>query len=469
MSQLLFAAQSRESGAHDLPPERVVNFLPERAGGQDNTPFYLLPTCGLRRVSDVSGSGRGVYYQQGAVDDQLLVVAGSSAYRVSRGYSTALLGAVTAGASRARFAGDRSNTVVITRPDGYVYSGGAITQITDTDFNALDILDVVYLNGRWIALEGGSGRIIWSDLDDPTSWNGLAFATTTGRPDDVTGLAVLNETVYVFGASSIEAWVTTPDPDLPFRRYTGGVIGRGCPATASIASIGGRVFFVGDNRRVYALPDTANAVSHPMINEALDGLSPADLSACEGRVFHERGHDCYALDIPGRGTLVYDLSTGLWHERATYGATLWRARDIANFDGVQVACSGSDGGLYELDGAHYFDDASPILRAATANAPIDDGRPAINALALHATQGVGLDAGAEPGWSPQVLMRYSDDRGAGWSASLARDAGGLGETTQIIRWNRLGRARAPGRVFEVGYSDPVPLVFRKLIVNPVDQ
>jgi hypothetical protein len=466
MGTLLFAAQSRESRAHDLPPERIVNFLPETAGDQDGTPFYLLPTCGLMRVAEVSGAGRGVYYQQGAVNDQLLVVAGSTAYRVSRGYSTTTVGAVTAGTTRARFAGDRSTTVIITRPDGYVYTGGAVTQITDVDFNTLDILDIGYLRGRWIALEGGSGRLIWSALDDPTSWSGLAFATTTAKPDDVVGLAILNETAYVFGSSSVEAWVTTEDPDLPFRRYSGGVIERGCAAAASIVSVAGRVFFVGDNRRVLSLPEVGQSVSHSMLNEALDGLSREDLAACEGRSFHERGHDFYALDVPGRGTFVYDLSSGLWHERATYGATLWRARDVANYDGVQVACSRDGGGVYALTAGHYFDDEAPIVRVATVNAPIDDGHAPISAVALHATPGVGLDAGAIPGRTPRVFLRYSDDRGAGWSASREALAGALGATTQVIRWNRLGRARPPGRVFEVSYSDPVPLVFRKLIVNP---
>lgn len=464
---LAFAIQSNASGDYEVPPQRVVNFLPEPDGFGG---VHLLPTAGLRAVATLTGAGRGLYYSQGAVDDQLLAVTGSTCTRVSRGYATTIVGAVTPGVSRARFAGDRARTVVLTRPDGYVYQGGSFAQITDADFNALDIIDIGYLRGRWVALEGGSGRLLWSGIDDPTAWNALDFATAQGKPDDVTGLAVTQDVILVFGAETIETWIPTADAASPFRPSGIGAYPVGCPAIGSIVVSSRGVDFVSSTRRVMRWAGGApQPISPPNVDEALARLSRSELAACDGHRLQERGHDLYALDIPGHCTYAFDDLMGVAVERSSYNQTLWRARDTALFDGVSVALDRDDGTLWELDPTHRFEGGDPIVRTATAFAPIADGHPPIDAVALHTTPGVGRDGGLEPGVNPHVSLAWSDDGGVTWCQPLTRSTGALGRRETVVRWNRLGRARSPGRTFRVSYSDPAALVFKRLMINPRHQ
>jgi hypothetical protein len=65
--------------------------------------------------------------------------------------------------------------------------------------------------------------------------------------------------------------------------------------------------------------------------------------------------------------------------------------------------------------------------------------------------GVGTVSGQ--GVDPVVMMRVSRDGGHTWSNERTAGLGRLGEYTQRVFWNQLGRAR--DMVFEVRISDPV--------------
>ena len=73
-----------------------------------------------------------------------------------------------------------------------------------------------------------------------------------------------------------------------------------------------------------------------------------------------------------------------------------------------------------------------------------------------------------PDTSPQVLLRWSDDRGRTWGNPLSATMGATGKYLTSVQFQRLGLAR--DRVFELYWSAAVDTALQGafLILEPVD-
>jgi hypothetical protein len=57
---------------------------------------------------------------------------------------------------------------------------------------------------------------------------------------------------------------------------------------------------------------------------------------------------------------------------------------------------------------------------------------------------------------PQVVLRWSDDDGRSWSNERILPVGQLGQTVQLVKFNRLGatrRFKGSDRLFEISSAD----------------
>ena len=69
--------------------------------------------------------------------------------------------------------------------------------------------------------------------------------------------------------------------------------------------------------------------------------------------------------------------------------------------------------------------------------------------------------GFAEGTSPHVILRWSDDSGYNWNGNRIQAVGGLGQTTNYLKFNRLGMTRRFGgtdRIFELSSTDAFPVV-----------
>ena len=117
------------------------------------------------------------------------------------------------------------------------------------------------------------------------------------------------------------------------------------------------------------------------------------------------------------------------------------------------------GQLWEMDSAVHVDAEGLPLRRERVCPFLTEHMKNIrhNQLTLDCDTGVGLDvASDQPGYDPQVLMRYSNDRGKTWGNERQASLGKIGETKTRVIFNQLGSARI-GRAYELVCSDPVPL------------
>jgi hypothetical protein len=80
-----------------------------------------------------------------------------------------------------------------------------------------------------------------------------------------------------------------------------------------------------------------------------------------------------------------------------------------------------------------------------------------NEFTVDADTGIGLPvAPGVPGYDPQMILKYSKDRGKTWSDERPESMGKMGETEKRIIWPQLGSSRI-GWLVSVVVTEPVPL------------
>src|SRR5690606_31683344 len=131
------------------------------------------------------------------------------------------------------------------------------------------------------------------------------------------------------------------------------------------------------------------------------------------------GHQFYVLNF-SEATWVYDLSTGLWHERAyTNDGDLERHRVNTNsYDfkrGLHLCGDYESNQIYLLDEETFTDGDTEITRLRTSPHLSESDslkRIICDRFQLDMETGVGLSSGQ--GSDPQVMLQFSDDGGHTW-------------------------------------------------------
>jgi hypothetical protein len=188
------------------------------------------------------------------------------------------------------------------------------------------------------------------------------------------------------------------------------------------------------------------------------------MSDATAYTYQQDGHAFYVLNFPTGGTTwVYDVSTGVWHERAYLDNgqfTRHRGNCQCNFSGDIIIGDYETGNIYTFDLTVYADNggAQKWLRSwrALPTGRNDLHRTAHHSLQLNCEVGTGLNTGQ--GSDPQVMLRWSDDGGHTWSGEHWTGMGAIGAYGQRAIWRRLGMTtKIRDRVYEVSGSDPVKM------------
>lgn len=324
---------------------------------------------------------------------------------------------------------------------------------------------VVLIDGFYIYNTVDSGQFYVSDWNDPAAVSNLSFASSEGDPDNIVAMIALKRYLWLFNERSTEIWANTGNADFPFERIQGGFIEKGCVAGPSVAKIEGNVFWLGrdaagEGQVFTASGINAQRISTHAIESAIAGY--ADISTARAYTYQSQGHSFYILTF-SEATWVYDLSTGMWHERAyTNAGVLERHRGIcgAFFPeySKQLVGDHTSGKVYSFSETTYTDNLNPITRMrVTPHISASQNRTFHKRLILDMETGVGLDGDVQ-GSDPQVMLDFSNDGGHTWSsemwASAGKKVGGIGDFKKRVIWNRLGSAR--DRVYRIKMTDPVP-------------
>lgn len=425
-----------------------VNWLPEAASSPAARSQSLLRTPpGLTRICGASsGAVRGLRNVEG----NLYAVIGGTLYSVSNSYALTSLGTIS-GLGRVSMTHNQITggyeLVIVTGTTGYVYNTATSTlsTITDDAFPGSIICD--YINSYIAHIEPERRYWFHSDLAAATSYISTDRYEAESSPDLMVSLVADHQQIVLFGERTTQFFVNEVSESAAFQNASGTVIEQGCAATHSPVKLAESVFWLGNNGVVYRLNGYAAVpISTPAIEQAIANL---DWSEAFGMAWTDRGHHVYYLTFPDGGTWGYDVTSGLWHRRESYGLDRWRVNCMTRWNNQWVCGDYTNGSLYFLDWDNQTENNNPLVSKRISGYLAQGQNPLyLSTLELIMSTGQGGTGGDN--W---VSLRYSDDGGASWSSYRQSSLGATGEYAKPIRFRRLGRFRS--RIFEISVSSPV--------------
>ena len=456
-----FASNSYKSRSLPLSAQRCVNFYPEIQPGGAKVPLALFGTPGLRpHVELGNGPIRGKIEMNGC----LYVVSGTALFKLESNGDNVNLGIVP-GTDLVDMAHNGTQVAILAgteTDDLWIATTTTLTQVNDADYPGATSVD--FLDGYFMFTRPSSGQFFISGSYDGTTYDALDFATAEGDPDDLVAGVVDHREYWLFGKKTIEVWYNSGDADFPFERASGAFIERGCIAKKSIAKLDNSLFWVGDDRIVYRANgySPVRVSTHAIEYQLSRFAGLGDLVAFS---YTQEGHAFYVLKKPDEFTFVYDVATGLWHERESSGRKDYRVSTFEEAFNLLLVGDDTTGDIYSLDTAYYTENGETFISSATAPPLWAEGETAIlNTLILGFEAGVGLTTGQ--GSDPQAMLDWSDDSGRTWSSERWRDIGPKGEYKQRAKWDRLGQFRS--RILRVSVSDPVKRVVDSIAIAEVE-
>jgi hypothetical protein len=446
--------------------QRAINIYPEIVeSGTGKAKLYYRATPGLAAWGTLpTAPVRGLWAGSGI----LYAVGGSKLYSVSSGGTPTLRGDVTDDATHSpvQFFPNSAGTelFIVSAGQAFVDTGtGPVSAPVPAD----DRVDAAFpagqvgtastaaqLDGFFIAAKFDSNRFFLSALNDATSWDALDFAQKEGYPDNIARVIADHEELWLMGDETLEAWRNEGAADFPFRRDPGAFIHQGCIARFSAVNlIDGPAWLAGDTRgravAVRAQGFQPVRCSTHAIEQAWATYST--VADAIGYTYTDGGHHFWVLTFPtANATWVFDLSTGMWHERA-YGPSLDRHRGRCHAFCYEKHLVGdhTTGVIYRMEPGLYSDAGTDIRRVRTAPHLAEE-----NVLIVHHRLQIEIDD--MPGNHTAVTVDWSNNGGSTWSsAHTASTSSALPNKLRRLIWRRLGVAR--DRVYRVTFTQQYPL------------
>lgn len=437
--------------------QRSINLFPvadqqgKEIAALYGTPGLLLfATCGDGPVRGCFASTNGRAY----------VVSGNKLYEVDSAGVETIRGTLNTTTGNVTIDENSTQLFICDQEDGYTltYSSNTFAAVADGDFPSAGT--VTYLNGYFIVNSNSTGRFYISALNDGTSWDALDFATAESSPDRLKRVIGAVGQLWLLGNRTTEIWTNTGDATFPFERISGAEMQVGIMAAHTAVAHGGSIYWVGANDDGDSIVYRAKGFTPERVStEAIEIRIRAatDKENMLGFSYQQDGHDYYILTGGGlETTLVFDLSTGLWHERAYINTEGDFEQHLANslmfvFDKWLVG-DRRNGKVYEMSMDYYDDNGDEIARERIFTHLSDEGkRIRYNNLELGFETGVGLTSGQ--GSDPVVTLQLSKDGARTWSDSYTASLGAIGEYQTKVKFRRLGIAEQ--MTFKIRVTDPV--------------
>jgi len=423
----------------------LVNCFSEKADGDRQTDFAIMAIPGLVEFADIAtGEGRGTH----VMGDLLYAVIGTTLYSVTSAGVSASIGAIS-GTGPVRMADNGQELAICAAPVGYVYSVGVLS----TPVGLPQVSDVAYIDSYLVWTVYDSDQCVYSGINDATSYDALDVFTAEGSPDGAVGLIADHRELQIYGKNTIEIFYNAGGADNVFERQGNAFIERGCFDRDSIAKIDNSVHFLGDDRIVYRL----DGYTPVRISTHAEEYTIRNATFARGFTYTQEGHKFYCLSIDD-ATLCYDMATGLWANRKSFGLDSYRVGSSTAAWNRIIMQDAITGKIYEPSLDAFNEDGETIaIEITLPTLEASRARVTMYTFEVYCETGVGLNSGQ--GSDPQIMMMYSDDGGRTWSNELWRSLGLIGQYKTRAIWRRLGQFRQRQMVLTI--TDPV----RRLVMG----
>ena len=472
-----------------IDSQECMNLFPEPAQSQDSkSPIALIGTPGLLYRSIIgSGQAGGNRNMFVSAHERAFAVVGIHLYEIQSDLKSIERGTLLTDSGRVSFAevvtASGSYIMIVDGKNGYVFDTATNVFSVITSPGYIPGTSVVSISGFFVqntiqSSFGGSRFIFSQQYGDATNWDPLDYFTKEASPDPILSIQTINSELWLFGSKTTEVWQYTGNITQLFARITSGFINIGVSDSYAVTALQNNVFWLGSSLQgSKAVWQASGFIPQEVSTHAIEYiLGTIDTSDCICYSYLQEGHFFVVFNFPlGNRTLVYDSSTGMWHERGSYNTAQGinghhRAISVINWQDTVYVGDYSSNRLYQWDLSTYTDDGVMIVRHRTAaHQHADRKRIFFREFEIDLERGVGLlpaigsgpstsvtGPAAVSGQDPQAMLQWSDDGGVTWSNERWASAGPRGKRIQRIHWHRLGYSR--DRVFRVFFSDPVKWV-----------
>lgn len=471
--QLPIPTGTYQSGDVRASVRRLVNCFAEN-GSLTGLSFGGIPTAKqnqppvvLRRAPGISGfatdssanATRGMWMMAGVE----YAVIGQTLYTVSILGALTSIGTGIVGTGLVRMT-DNTQCLVILIPGttvAYTYTvANGFAQLTDPGFTAFGAIDCGFIDS-FIVFLAMNGREFFNDdgqinsgLGPITFKNGNVFPREFGT-DLFVGMTIENRMIVIFGQRTSEFYVNTGGSSSvgsPFSNAPDGYMQMGMLPGAAYTAVNqdNSVFWVANDRTVRRLNgQTPERVSNHGIECILESIDP---TGSYGLAYSIGGHLFVAFTFPAASrTLVYDCTTGEWHELSSPATGYWRPLCAHNAFGKYLVGDSQAGQIGTLDST---------VRTEWGNARttswihqfIYDKHNRLSHRRLELVFGGGFAplSGSQDQTMPFVSLSVSDDGGERFRPFPMRSLGTAAKYNTRAVWFNLGMGR--DRVYQFSLS-----------------
>ena len=325
---------SNALGAPNASVEQSLNVMVQSTAPRGTVDQSLNGTPGIERACQVEDSPcYGLFY----ADGRAFGVSGAVLFEQFSDDTTLTLGTVADDGTPATFASNGTagnQLMVVAGGEGYIYDlvSGVVTHIAtaDADFPS-PVICCEFMDGYFFAVPRNSRQFYVSALEDGLSWDPLDVGERSEGSDNITRLIRSHREIWVIGTQTTEVAYNNGDALFPFAPIQGVFIEHGAVATWSVARLEETLVWLDQSERgggsvVVAKGYQPQAISTYAMDLKIRSRAGV-LQSARGFAMQMVGHMLYWLYVPGlTTTLVFDVTEGLWHERAHWNA------DTASFE-----------------------------------------------------------------------------------------------------------------------------------------
>lgn len=438
--------------------QRTINMYPvtDQMGKEISS---LQGTPGLELFSTTSsGNGRKCFASAKGRD---FVVSGSHLFEISSTGVSTDRGSLDTSEGNVTIAENATQMAICDGTYIYIftYATNSLAKISSGLPSAVGV--VTSLDSYFITNELSSGRFFVSSLSDGTTWDALDFATAESNPDELLCVKNWSGQLFLLGSKTYEIWSNSGNASFPFQRIAGAVGDVGVLAPHSVLAVDNSLIWVGQDKNGKGIVYKTNGFRPQRIStEAIEGIiqdcdSPQDISAFS---YQKHGHLFYIITGGGLDTsFCFDVSTGLWHERAYLNEDgifeCHLAADcMFSATGKHLVCDRRSANVYSMTEDVYSDYDREIARERIFTHISDENKTLrYNRLEIGVETGVGLQSGQ--GSNPLISLQLSKDGARTWSDWQNAEIGAAGEYQTRVVFRRLGVAHQ--MTFRIRISDPV--------------
>ncbi len=363
--------------------------------------------------------------------------------------------------------------------DQLAITGGGNLYVLRLSTNALVTVALPFTNPVMVVFQDGYGLI--NQLNTPTFWfthledftkiDALDFVTRSGTSDNVVGLSISRDRLFVLGTKTTTLYYDSGNALNPWVPYPGTTTQIGALSAYAINVYNDVVYYLGQSARgepkvVGIKTDmAAQVLSTPPIVDFFAACTT--LNDVKLTTYSQAGHAFVLFTAPGSPadvkTYGFDILEKRWSARAGFDPatgryTRWAGTSITSSGNTILTGDAVNGNVYMLDLTTYTDNGLTLRRERMAPYPSAENQWLfVESFELGSQPGVGLPSGQ--GSAPLVEFQLSRDGAQTFISAGTKPLGAQGNYLNRTVWRQLGRARSDRLVMRTIQTDPVPCVW----------